>query len=347
MAVESHGYIPPEFFGLSDEEAQGLYREGVDFTHWEHFTPDFVGTKAQAFDLEQGLHHVREATHIYQEGRLSQREGTITLRNGLPITVFFIGDVHFGSLYTDHALFMSHIRQIAESPNSFVVFMSNLIDNAMPSQFPSNMLVNALPPDKQVVAIRKITQELDQRGKVLGAVTSSCHEGWTYKHTGQDINALMFGYEGRKFPVLENGGRLNLQFPGRSLVMALYHKTGPFESNFNETHSIRQMNRLRLNMEGDIVVAAHKHFAAAEVVYEGIGQRHRKPVAYIRSGTYKGVGDVNDRFAVDNYATTGEPGGQSVTIWPDRGMMDAHLDFDLGIMAQHVNLAYAVGTLQT
>jgi hypothetical protein len=339
---KSGTYIPPEFFGLSDEEAQGLYREGVDFSHWQHFTPDFVGTKAQTADIEELTAHARRATEIYEEGRLSQAEGFVQFRNNLPVTVFFIGDVHIGSYYTDHDLFMEHMRRIAEMPNAYIVFMSNLVDNAIPSQFPSNMLVNGLPPDKQVVYMRKVAEELNSRGKVLGAVTSSCHEGWTYKHTGQDINALIFGFPGRRFPVLQNGGRLHLQFPEREYLVVPYHKIGPFESNFNETHGLRQMNRLRQNMEADIVVGAHKHFAAAEVVYEGTG-RKVKQVAYIRSGTYKGVSGVDDRFAIDNYGTTGEPGGQSVTVLPQIDALDAHLSFEVGMLAQEICLKHAIG----
>lgn len=336
--MERLTWIPNEAFGISDEQAQE-WAEAQSHGHWEHFTPEFVGVHAQTFDFKPAFEHMDQARQIYQEGRLSQPEGRVVFQTEHPITIFFLGDVHLGSIYCDHQTFFDQLRQISETPNAYIVWMSNLIDNAIPSQFPANMLVNALPPDKQVVAIRRIAEEMNQRGKVLGAVTSRCHEGWTYKHTGQDINALIFGFPDRHFPVLENGGRLYLQFPGRTLCAGLYHGVGPFESNFNETHALRQMNRLRMNGEGDILVGAHKHFAAAEVMYEGTGI-HRKQVAYIRSGCFKGIGDLYDRYSVDNYASTGEPGGQSVTILPNSGMLDAHLDFEVGILAQQAYLAH-------
>jgi hypothetical protein len=351
-------YVPPEFYGLSDEEAMGLYNEGVDYGHWEHFTPEFVGTKAQQVDLAEIQAHVGQAAEIYEGGRIDQPEAMVQFQNHLPVTIFYLGDVHYGSIYTDHELFLSHIRRIAECPNAFVVFMSNLIDNAIPSQFPANMLANGIPPDKQVAIMRRIVEDLDARGKVLGAVTSRCHEGWTYKHTGQDINALIFGYPGRRFPILENGGRLYLDFPigeiedprfgipvegRRRLLCALYHGVGPFESYFSKGHALRQMNRLRLGMEGDILVGAHKHVSAAEVTYEGCGFGHSKQVAYIRSGTYKGIGRIHDKFTIENFGTTGEQGGQSVTILPQIGALDAHLDFNMGILAQEQSLRYALG----
>src|SRR3972149_4295757 len=112
------------------------------------------------------------------------------------------------------------------------------------------MLNNSIPPDQQVIRMRAIMQDLNSKGKVLAVVSNPCHEGWTWKHTGQDINAMIFGFEGRRFPVLDNGSILKVAIgKGDNYVtynIALYHQVGPFESNFNETHALRQMNRLNL-----------------------------------------------------------------------------------------------------
>lgn len=340
-------HIPPGAYGISEEEAQGLY-EGVRGKRrdWEHFTPEFVGTKVQEFSLEDSLEHMRRSTEMYEKSRLSQIEAAIYFRNNYPISIFFLGDVHYGSIYTDHDRFMWHLKQIVDTPNCYVAFMSNMIDNAIPGKFPDGMLANGLPPDKQVMALRRIAMDLNARGKLLGAVTSPCHEGWTFKNTGQDVNALMFGFDGRQFPVLENGGRLYLKFPltervddrigtmqdgYQNVTVALYHQCGPFESSFNEEHALRQMNRLRQRMEADVVVGAHRHTASAKVVYEGAGERV-KPVAYVRSGTYKGITKNHDQFAIGRLGTTGQPSGQSVTLCPSIGLMSANLDFDSGMM---------------
>lgn len=208
--------------------------------------------------------------------------------------------------------------------------MSNMIDNAIPSQFPSNMLSEAIPPDQQVVALRQICERLDERGKLLAAVTSPCHEGWTYKHTGQDINALIYGFPTRHFPVLENGGRLTLRLGKISYLVCLYHQVGPFESNFNETHALKQLNRLQQRMEADVVVGAHRHVATVEMCYEGDGQ-NRKTVAYVRSGTSKGISKLRDLWTVGRYGRTGEPSGQSVTFFPKARKMSCHLEFETGI----------------
>jgi hypothetical protein len=341
-------YIPNEYFGISDEQASGLYdveHEEWGKRTWDHFTPEFVGTKAQEVDLEDLQGHMSSAIELYEQARLSQPEGAVYFRTADPVTVFFIGDVHYGSIYTDHDLFLGHIRQIVETPNCFAVFMSNMIDNAQPSRFPDSMLANGLTPDKQVVAIRRISEELNDRGKLLGCVTSACHEGWTSKATGQDVNALMFAFPDRHFPVLENGGRLYLNFPlqdrpctlgkqcdeWQRLTAALYHTVGPFESSFSKTHGPKQMNRLRLQQQADIVVAAHKHTADAEVDIEGFG-KYQRPVAYIRSGTYKGIKSPHDKWAIDRLAVSGQTGGQSVTISPRAGVIDSSATFECGII---------------
>lgn len=324
-------YLPPEALGLTEEMLQES--SVTSSSEWEHYTPEFVGTKVQSLDLSATFRQIYSAQKLFQEARISQPEGIIKFKTNLPFEIVFIGDVHLGSIYTDHRAFMATIDRIRKTPNAYIALMSNLIDNGIPSQFPDTMLSNAIPPDKQVVAMRKIVQELDQEGKIIAAVTSPCHEGWTYKKTGQDINALMFGFEGRHFPVLENGGLVHLRCNKVNYTIALYHQVGPYESNFNETHALRQLNRLDLQMKADVVAGGHKHNATAQLVYEGRG-KDRKIVAYIRTGTFKGTGVINDQWSIGRYGSTGEPSGESVILWPNQRRMEAHLDFETGILAQ-------------
>lgn len=338
----------PDVNGLTDEQARlgEAAAKSKSGGKWDHFTPEFVGTKAQEFSLGDLQRQINASRDIFLAGRLSQPEGEVRIDSPWPIAIAFLGDLHLGSIYTNTDEVLRKVDVVKRTPNLYACFMSNLIDNAIPSQFPSNMLVNAIPPDKQVVMIRKITEELNGMGKLVGAVTSPCHEGWTYKHTGQDINALMFGFPERKFPVVENGGRINIHAGEALYVLALFHQCGVYESNFNETHALRQLNRLNLGMEADCVVGAHRHVATAQVVYEKTGE-HRKTVAYIRSGTEKGTSIPHDQYSVDRYGTTGEPTGQILHIWPNERKLDATCDFDLGVNSHmdHYMMAVAMSHL--
>ena len=339
MGERTH-WIPADAIGISAEQEEikdTIKDKPTSKQEWAHFTPEFVNTHTPDVDLSSLNREVFTAQKNYQESRISQPDAKIKFDTDLPVTVFFVGDIHYGSIFTDTKKFVKETKEILETPNAYIAFMANLIDNAIPAQYPDSMLNNAIPPDKQVMGMRKFIQELDERGKVLGAVTSPCHEGWTWRHTGQDINALIFDYEGRNFPVMENGGSIKLQFPKSKYNMVLYHQIGPFRSNFNYTHGLKQMNRLRLGMSGDIVAGAHYHCGSVETVYENLGDGKFKPVTYIQSGTYKGVGKINDRWAVDKYGAGAHPTAQSVTVWPSKRRMDAHLDFETGMLAHEAH----------
>jgi hypothetical protein len=158
----------------------------------------------------------------------------------------------------------------------------------------------------------------------------------TWKKAGQDINKLLFGFKKRKFPVLENAGILNVQVGKQRYKGSLMHQTGPFESNFNETHALRQMHRLVLMMELDWLAAGHKHYATAQVVYEGKGDQ-RRPVAYIRTGSEKGTGKVHDKWAIDRYGNTADPTGQTIHLWSNERQIDATCEFG---MAMKAHMAY-------
>lgn len=318
-----------DVFGVTIEQARDSIGKGGK-GEWEHFTPEFVGTQVQSLNEKALMQAIKASQKAFQDSRISQPEARVNIDTTMPVSIFFVGDVHAGSIYTDHRRFLRELETIVETPGCYVAFMSNMIDNAIPSQYPSNMLANAIPPDKQAVWLRAIIERANRSGKVLGAVTSPCHEGWTYKHTGQDINALIYGFEERKFPVLENGGIITVKIGNQIYKVALYHQVAPFESNFNETHALRQKNRLDLMMEGDVVVGAHKHFASAHTVFEGRGNK-RKVVAYIRSGTYKGIGKINDQWAVGMWGSSGEPSAQSVMLWPGKRKIEAFLEFQTAI----------------
>jgi hypothetical protein len=297
---------------------------------WKHFTPEFVGTKAQEVDLEQARRHMEKGEKIYEAGKLSQREAEVKVEGMWPIAIAFLGDLHIGSVFSNIKEIFRKVKKIEDTPGAYTVLMGNLIDNAIPAQFPSNMLNNTIPPDKQVAVARRMVERLDKKGKVLAALEAPCHEGWTAKHTGQDVNALIHGFPDRKYPVLQNGGRLKLKVGKETYEGALYHQTGPFESHFNKTHAAKQVRRLQEDSEVDFVAAAHRHVGDVEMTNEGKG-KNRKEVAYIRTGSEKGTGRVDDKFVVDRYGKTGEPSGQVLHLKPDKKRMGVDLNFDQGM----------------
>lgn len=329
-------YIPPEVLGMTEEQlndremTEGVIKEGKET--WEHYTPEYVRTKALTISLTDIERQIYTAQKNQEKLKLSQQTAEVRFETTLPVSIFFVGDIHYGNLDTDYVTFKKVVKAIEDTPNAYIAFMSNLIDNQIPGKFPDGMLNCAIHPELQTVAMSKIVQQLSDKGKVIGAVVSPCHEGWSWKITGQDVNKLIFGFEGRPFAVMENGGTITLTFPGAEYSLVLFHQVGPFESTINETHGVRQQNRVNLGMRGDIVVGGHKHNAAALMAFEDNGE-FRRPVAYIRSGTFLGSGESRDQYSVGRYGTTGEPSGQSVMLWPNQKKMDVFLDYEEGILA--------------
>jgi hypothetical protein len=333
--MERLTYIPVEAQGMTEEMAQEVSQRSSK-KDWEHYTPEFVKENSKGIDVNVLLKQAGIVSRNYEDQKLSQVEGTVKLKGSLPIAVVGMGDLHVGSVFSNLKEIQRKFKEIENTPNMYCVLMSNLIENAIPSQFPSNMLNASLTPDKQVFVMRKIIEDLNSKGKILGAVTSPCHEGWTWKHTGQDINQLLFGFEGRNFPVLQNGGKLTIKFDKQKYSGYLYHQVGPFESNFNKTHALKQLNRLNNMMDADFMFGAHRHVASTEVVYEGNG-KDRKLTAYIRTGCEKGTGTQHDDWTVGKYGRTGEPSGSMVHLLGHKFGMMTNTEFDMGVLC-HQNL---------
>jgi hypothetical protein len=205
------------------------------------------------------------------------------------------------------------------------------------------MLANSMTPQQQAHAMNELLKDLDQEHKVLGAIRSPCHEGWTWKKAGIDINDLIFS--GCNFPKIDNGGILTVQMQGVDYKIALYHQFGPFNSNFNKSHGLQQMQRLLLGGQADVVIGAHHHVGEVMQTYYGHGD-HCKDVCYIRSGCYKGnvsgiTGHLPDVWAQDKYGSDGERGGESVMLFPGERKMIPFLKPEMAAEVQEAMFTYA------
>mgnify|MGYP001591874002 CR=1 FL=1 len=307
---------------------------------WKHFTPQFVDTNTPSVDeISQALNASEERRKLYKEQCIFQMEGKAVIDTTMPITLFPIADIHFGSVYSNVELWEKHRKAISETPGAYVVFLHNLVDNDI--KFKNANMPNGIPPHEQFRVMQKWIKDLDQEGKVLGAIWSDCHDGWSMAQAGIEAEKLLFGYEGRKFPVIENGGILNLEVDEQKYSIGLWHKQGPFNSRFNPEHALRQ-NR-RLNHEGatDVEIGAHYHNTAASANYEGAKNR-MKPVHFIRVGTYKGVPTslneqeyITDRWAVEKFGSSGEMPGTALMFFNKEHRIDNSLDFETA-MEKHM-----------
>ncbi len=265
----------------------------------------------------------------FAETRRYQEEATINFLENAPITVVGIGDVHMGSIYSDINLFERDMNIINSTPGMYAVFLSNLIDTAMPAQFPDSMLANGLTAGQQAEAMNAYIRELDKQKKVLGMVRSPCHEGWTEKRAGIDIQQIIF--MGTEIPRLENGGTLVLSFPNdEQFRLALYHQFGKgYGSDNNKNYASWYQERQVRRGIPDAIMVAHSHVAEVEHSYYG-QPPNRKKVVMVRTGSYKGnvsgeLNAPNDVWQRDQSGKDGEPSGTAITFFPEHQDMQPHL----------------------
>src|SRR3990167_9309880 len=312
----AHESVKDEFLDLVSEASSKIPKKD-----WKHFTPTFLDTESQKFDTGEAMEIATARQKIYRDERIAQMEGTVAIHSEMPITVFMIGDIHWGSIFTNNELWEKHRKAILATPGAYVMFLHNLVDNGIPGKFPNNTLTNAVPPDIQFKVMQKWIKGLDEKGKVLGAIEGDCHEGWSWQVAGVSASNLIYGFGGRKFPVLDNGGIIHLTVNDQLYNIGLWHKQGPFNSRFNPEHSLRQNRRLNHESATDVEVGAHYHNASASASYEGSTSTLR-PVTWLRVGAYKGVptfpGEKNfttDKWSIDKFGTSGQPPAPSVLLW--------------------------------
>lgn len=331
-AIKYCVYPPTREFTLNSDLEQRLVDEARKMV--VHVTPDFIDTKESEISPIDLGKAIRSRMELRNKHKLTQYSARVRMRLEHPALVVLLGDTHYGSGDSDHERIDRDIGYILDTPGVYVAFLSNLIDNAIPGKFPDGMLQNILPPEEQVVGMRQYVRELDEAGKVLAAITSPCHEGWTWQKAGQDINRLLFGYEGRKFPILENGGKLILNLNDQSYYFALYHQLGPFNSNLNKNNGTQRMKQLQ-HRNADIVAAAHHHVAEAMQTFTDKGT-DMKPVCYMRTGCYK----LDDQWAAGKGYIKGEPGGQSVRLDHRQKRMQPYLNIEQAVEEHRALMAY-------
>jgi len=310
----------------------------VQRAQFAHFTPQFLDSKTSGtVDVQRALDAVESRRDLYRAEKISQLEGHVKIETTLPVSVFPVGDIHFGSIYTNNELWEHHREGILNTPGAYVVFLHNLVDNGIPGKFPANAMANGVPPHEQFSVMQKWVKELDEKGKVLGAIFSDCHEGWSWAVAGIEAEKLLYGYEGRKFPVIENGGILHLDVQDQEYALGLWHKQGPFNSRFNPEHALRQNRRLYHEGATDAEIGAHYHNTAASASYEGAKGR-MKPVQWLRVGTYKGVPQVlgeddfiTDKWSVEKFGGTGQMPGTALLLYDKKHVIDNSLDFETAI----------------
>jgi hypothetical protein len=286
-----------------------------------------VATDRKKVDLSfaRTTRFLGENTKYYAETDPYQDRVTFDAPSDGSITIVGFGDAHLGAVSSKLELIKRDTQLIKDTPNVYMVSLSNLIDAFIPAHHLGGKLDSPLPLLKEALAMNDLLKGMGDK-KVLGMVQSPCHEGWAQTFAGIDPQQLMA--MGTDIPLLENGAVLDINFPnGERLSAGLWHQPGGGGDRTNPAWKHQKDSRLNTT---DVIMIGHSHIADAEHSFFG-DHPNRKEVVMMRTGSYKGnvlneEGGVTDRFQRGFAGRDGEPGGQAVTFNPRTGQIKVHMN---------------------
>jgi hypothetical protein len=249
---------------------------------------------------------LRETQRLREKATISQDEATwlgFAEYDHIPRAILIMPDVHYGSLDVDYDLFEEHLRIVKETPNMFVAFDGDMVDNFNPRKYPDGMLRDGLTPQEQGEAMMEILLDLDRRSKLV-AITWGNHEEFSnvaglsvFRNFARDLNAPIFG---------NGGGVINAVVGGVTYRIGLRH-TFWENSSLNKTNAPKRMIQFGYD-NLDVAVVGHVHKAGGEMYTE----RGRELIA-ITGGTYK----LYDKFG-KKWGHAPEPAGYTILLHPDQ-----------------------------
>lgn len=254
--------------------------------------------------FEDALEQIRNSQSYKEKKSVSQDEATWipdSMYPDLPISVTWMCDIHFGSLETDYDLLEDHLRTIQSTPNMYIIFGGDEIDNFNAIKYPSGIWSDGISPEDQMIAWSSLLEDLDEQSKIAAMVWGN-HTNFT---DAAGINPYSAFFSHVSCPIFaEGGGVLNVQLEHVSYRLGIRH-TFWGGSKLNKTNSPKRMIQFGYpNL--DVGMLGHVHDAAGEI-YSNAGE---DKIAII-GGTYK----VNDAFR-KKWAGSPDRAGFTVVLWP-------------------------------
>lgn len=203
----------------------------------------------------------------------------ITIKFRQPPTIAFMADLHIGSPFTYYDRIEAEVQKIYETPNMFVVFVGDEIDNLHWN--PGQMEQSEQTPE-QIQYLRSMFDYLATRKKILHRIGGD-HDGWLMK-SGVDINREMH----QRWHASYNKGAVYITLHvGDTIWQVGGAHQFPGHSIYNNNH--KNMRAIRFgSMHGaDVVFSGHNHKKGIAMDFQhefGVPKR----TYYLALGAYKG-----------------------------------------------------------
>lgn len=241
-------------------------------------------------DVRELWEVARHVTANINKINTEQNEIDIYLDVDHPILVWFLGDEHIGSLFTDYDYFCEMIDYLCAAPHTYGFSMGDSYDNFLPDRIPSGMFDQVFSPKYQKLMVEEIYGRL--KGKWLGVLQGN-HEERSYNTDNFEWSEYLANR--LDCPNLGLEAKVNLHVGETEYKIALRHKYR-YNSGYNPAHTAMQLIRMRFK-DADIACVAHHHQAVVQHVAE-----EDKDRLYLRPGSFK----AHDRYSKNvGYAYTG------------------------------------------
>lgn len=217
-------------------------------------------------------------------GKISaeQEEANIKITtNNKYVALTFISDIHLENVNTDIRQLRDDIEIIKNTPDFYVGFGGDLIDNFMVGPHKEGTVEAVIPPKQARVAAGKLFDQL--KGRLLWTILG-CHDAWDANYA--DYNLPEHIARKLRIPYLGHGGDVNLTLQktgSKKVADYSIHARHKYKggSSTNGTATCKRV-LTDINSKFDIVAISHNHFA--EIKLENYLGKQR---CFIRTGSYK------------------------------------------------------------
>lgn len=217
----------------------------------------------------------------------TQRIAEINIKTDKPIAIMNTGDWHLGDGSIDYDSWMNDMEFVLNAERLFMIEVGDMYQNLATFKVLSAIFAQVLTPAQQALLIRSIIDELSEKNKLLARVDGNHDVDFDERIFGQAV--MSYNLRHIKAPRFRNRGLVKLTVGDQLYTLLLFHKSR-FRSFLRATHG--NMREYQLSYPADIVVGAHDHQPAYEVVQHytlarQAGMGFGGETMYIKVGTYQ------------------------------------------------------------
>ena len=186
-----------------------------------------------------------------------------------------IGCAHSGSKFANITDLMAYV-DLAKDPNTSLLILGDLFENAIPSRGEGMVWDQSLTPDDQIDEVYNVLNPV--KHKIIGACTSN-HSARTYKEVGIDMDKQLYKRLGVSHVYKELEGVV--AFAGKKIAFA--HGNG---SGVNPWGDAKKL--LVIYPDVDIIAVSHRHEMTAawhgNFRTDSLGRKNKHYVLMVRTG---------------------------------------------------------------